>query len=350
MMNELKYGQDWTFVNAIEVETSGTGLIPLRFTRQHLEKMGAMAKIARMATGIEIQLRGSFKKVEIEIKTVFSDGFGEGIEWYWGPYKILPHGKLGGDNMVTTLVLNVDAWPKVDSRYPIRLIFPTHCEVAVQAVRVDGAAMPASSYPCFDYRQLPGALGLRWLAHGDSLTQGANCSVPTMNWVDITARTLGLKATNLGIGGYGKAEAIIAEAIAARTDFDVLSLHVGANAKDAAQFRADLNEMIRMIRAAHPATPIFVGSPILSMSIEGTMEPTIGKMRATSEALLESLTKSDPHLYLLRGDELHGDPNGMNVDYLHLCDFGFSRYAANAIRLMRPVLKQTAQETLLSQN
>jgi hypothetical protein len=347
MMNELKHGLDWTFVNAIDIETTGSGLIPLRFSRPHLEKMGSMAIIARMATGIEIQLRGTIQKVEIDFKTIFSDDYGEGIEWYWGPYKILPHGKLGGTNTTTTLVLNVATWPKVDSRYPLRLIFPTHCEVEVQAVRIEGEAMPASTYPTFDYRQLPGALGLRWLAHGDSLTQGANCSVPTMNWVDITARTLGLKATNLGIGGYGKAEAIIAEAIAARNDFDVLSLHVGANAKDAALFRSDLKEMISIIRVKHPATPIFVASPILSMSVEGTMEPTIGKMRATSEALLESLVKTDPNLYLLRGDELHGDPNGMNVDYLHLCDFGFSRYAANAIRLMRPVLKQTAKEILL---
>jgi hypothetical protein len=337
-MKELSYGQGWTFVNAIEVEATKAGLIPLRFERRHLVEMGGMSKIARMATGIELQLRGKFTKVEVEVKTIFSDGFGEAVEWYWGPYKMLPHAKLGGDGIVTKLVLNISAWPKVDSRYPVRLLFPTHCEVQIIAVRVDGEAMPVSTYSCFDYRQLPGAMGLRWLVHGDSLTQGANCSVPTMSWVDITARTLGCQAINLGIGGYGKAEPIIADAIAARDDFDFLSLHVGANAKDPELFRFDLDSMLCKIRSVHSTKPVFVASPILSMGKEGTMEPTIAKMRAVSESLLTALVKSDPHLHLLHGDELFGDPSGMNVDYLHLCDFGFTRYAANAVRLMRPIL------------
>ena len=340
MMRELKYGQDWTFVNAIEIEDTKSGLIPLRFKRCHLSEMGEMARIARMATGIELQLRGTFVKIEVDVKTVFSDGFGEAVEWYWGPYKILPHAKLGGDGMITTLTLHVASWSKVDSRYPVRLIFPTHCEVQVLAVRADGDAMPVSTYPCFDYRQLPGALGLRWMVHGDSITQGANCSVPSMTWVDITARTMGCKAINLGIGGYGIAEPIIAKSIAARDDFDVLSLHVGANAKDPVTFLANLDGMLREIRSAHPAKPIFVASPILSMGKEGTPEPTIAKIRAASELHLSLLNKSDPHLHLLHGETLFGDPNGMNVDYLHLCDFGFTRYASNAIRLMRPVLER----------
>ncbi len=338
-MRVLDYGRDWRFVNAAEVEADNDGQVPLRFARRFMDGMGEMTPIARMATSVELQLTGHLSQVEVDVRTRFSDGYGETGEWYWGPYKIVPGVRLGGTGETVKLALNVAGWRNVDTRYPLRLLFPTHCDVSVLAVRAAGDVLPVAQTTPFDYRALPGALGLRWLAHGDSITQGANCSVPTTTWVDLAARTLGLQATNLGIGGHGKAEPILADAIAARDDFDVLSLHVGANAgKETERFLQNLADMIRKIRHTHPDTPIFVASPILCLHKEGKVEAYITATRTAMDGLLDRLAATDPNLHPIRGLELIGDSNGLNIDFLHLCDFGFMRYAANAARLMRPFL------------
>jgi len=341
-MRGLEYGREWCFVNQVEVESDPAGgLIPLRFHRRFLEEMGPMTPIARMATGIELQIGGQPDQVEITVRTNFSDGFCETGVWYWGPYKVIPNARFGGTGETVSVAINLASWRgETACSHPLRLLFPTHCEVSVLDVRATGETLPVEQWEPFDYRALPGAIGLRWLAHGDSITQGANCSVPTLTWVDITARTLGLRASNLAIGGYGKAEPVIARAIAERDDMDLLSLHVGANAGGICEgFLQHLEAMIRKIRVSHPNLPIFVASPVVCLNREGAPRRDIVAIRAAMDNLLRNLAADDPHLHPIHGLDLLGDGNGLTIDGTHLCDFGFMRYAANAARLMRPHLR-----------
>ena len=80
-----------TFVNAAELEKTAEGVIPLRFTRASLDALGdKMRPIARMGTGIELQLKGTIRRVEITARCRFDDGFGVTAEWFRGPHKQLP--------------------------------------------------------------------------------------------------------------------------------------------------------------------------------------------------------------------------------------------------------------------
>ena len=192
-----------TFVNAAELEKTAEGVIPLRFTRASLDALGnQMRPIARLATGIELQLKGTIRVVEVTARCRFDDGFGVTAEWFRGPHKQLPTAAFVPGSRKPQ-VFTCTFWGPLPETDLVRFVFPTHCELEILKVRVNADAQPETGFEPYDYRRLPSALGKRWLVHGDSITQGANVSVPTMTWVDLVARRLGLAAVNLGIGGHG---------------------------------------------------------------------------------------------------------------------------------------------------
>jgi len=183
----------------------------------------------------------------------------------------------------------------------VRFVFPTHCELKILRVRVNADTKLEERFAPYDYRQLPDALGKRWLVHGDSITQGANVSVPTMTWVDLTARKLGLAAVNLGIGGHGKAEPALAADIAARDDFDILSLHIGTNAIWDKAYPERLEGYLKTILAAR-------------------------------------LAKDHPNLVFLPGEALICRPDSLTSDMIHIPDQGAVEYAANLAPVLSRIL------------
>ena len=68
----------------------------------------------------------------------------------------------------------------------------------------------------------PAPLQPRWIAYGDSITEGLVGRLsPARSWVAVTAREHGLDAVNLGYAGSARGEIVIAEQIAA-LDADVI--------------------------------------------------------------------------------------------------------------------------------
>ena len=54
----------------------------------------------------------------------------------------------------------------------------------------------------------------RWLAYGDSITEGWGASAPGRTWLATAARRLDLEAVNFGYAGSGRGELVVAEAMA----------------------------------------------------------------------------------------------------------------------------------------
>jgi lysophospholipase L1-like esterase len=328
-----------TFVNAAHLERTAEGVIPLRFTRASLDALGdAMRPIARMGTGIELQLQGTIRVVEVTARCRFDDGFGVTAEWFRGPHKQLPTVafKPGSREPQTFTLRPRGPLPETEV---VRLVFPTHCELEILKVRVNADARLEAGFEPYDYRRLPDALGKRWLVHGDSITQGANVSVPTMTWVDLTARKLGLKAVNLGIGGHGKAEPALAADIAARTDFDILSLHVGTNALWDKGYPERLEAFLKTILAAHPARPVILASPILRFEKPGLPPAALATCRQAMADVAGRLAQDHPNLVFLPGEELIHHPASLTADLIHIDDHGAIEYAEN----LAPVLARLSR-------
>lgn len=68
----------------------------------------------------------------------------------------------------------------------------------------------------------------RWLALGDSLTQGFSVQQPTQCWVHRVGRRLGLPVWNLGVGGLRIEPELFAAAIAARP-WELVTVGLGSN-------------------------------------------------------------------------------------------------------------------------
>jgi hypothetical protein len=326
------------FVNAAELEKTAEGVIPLRFTRQSLAAMSdQMRPIARMATSIELQLKGTIRVIEVTARCRFDDGFGVTAEWFRGPHKQLPTvAFVPGSREPQTFTCKF--WGPLPETDVVRFVFPTHCELEILRVRVNADAKFEDRFEPYDYRQLPDALGKRWLVHGDSITQGANVSVPTMTWVDLTARKLGLKAVNLGIGGHGKAEPALAAAIAARDDFDILSLHIGTNAIWDKGYPERLEGYLKTILAAHRTKPVILASPILRFEKPGMSPPALATCRAAMAEVAARLAQEHPNLVFLPGEELIRRAESLTSDMIHIDDHGAIEYAENLAPVLSRIL------------
>lgn len=328
-----------TFVNAAEIEKTADGVIPLRFTRASLDTLGnQMRPIARLATGVELQLKGTIRVVEITARCRFDDGFGVTAEWFRGPHKQLPTVAFKPESREPQ-TFTFKPWGPLPETEVVRFVLPTHCELEILKVRVNADAVLEADFAPYDYRQLPDALGKRWLVHGDSITQGANVSLPTMTWVDLVARRLGLAATNLGIGGHGKAEPAMAADIAARTDFDILSLHIGTNAIWDKGYPERLEGYLKTILAAHPTKPVILASPILRFEKPGMPPAALATCRQAMAEVAKRLAKDHPNLVFLPGEDLIRRPSSLNSDLVHIDDHGAIEYADNLAPVIARVLQ-----------
>lgn len=329
-----------TFVNAAHLEKTAEGVIPLRFTRASLDALGdTMRPIARMGTGIELQLKGTIRVVEVTARCRFDEGFGVTAEWFRGPHKQLPTVAFKPDSREPQ-TFTFKPWGPLPETEVVRFVFPTHCELEILKVRVNADAQLEAGFEPYDYRQLPDALGKRWLVHGDSITQGANVSVPTMTWVDLTARRLGLKAVNLGIGGHGKAEPAIAADLAARNGFDILSLHIGTNALWDKGYPDRLETFLKTILAAHPTKPVILASPIVRFEKPGLPPAALATCRQAMADVAARLAQDHPNLIFLPGEELIRRPASLTADLVHIDDHGAIEYTDYLAPVIARVLQR----------
>ena len=213
---------------------------------------------------------------------------------------------------------------------------------------VDGAAatagdevltiyLPEGMRPTlFDVRPLGGTLtaapaGPRWIAYGDSITEGWIASGPATSWPMVAARRYGLDVVNLGYAGSARGEIPSAEQIAT-LPADVISIAHGTNMHtripfSAAQFREGLRAFLTIVRQGHPQTPIVVCSMILRPDAESTpnrLGATMADLRFEMEDLVTSLRQGgDGALSLVQGlpllsadqipDGVHPDDSGHAV-------------------------------------
>jgi lysophospholipase L1-like esterase len=168
-----------------------------------------------------------------------------------------------------------------------------------------------------DARAVGGELGSaptrpRWLAYGDSITEGWIASGPAGAWPAVAARDFALDVVNLGYAGAARGEIATAEQLAA-LDADVISLAYGTNCwtripHSTAQFRAGFDAFLAVVRQGHPTTPIVVASPVIRPDAEATpnrLGATLLEFRtATEQAVAEQQDAGDATLTLVRGGPL----------------------------------------------
>jgi lysophospholipase L1-like esterase len=185
----------------------------------------------------------------------------------------------------------------------------------------------------------------RWLAIGDSLTQGFSVQCPTQNWVHRLMRRWNLPVWNLGVGGLKIEPGVVDWALAARR-WDLATIGLGSNhawndadaaaAPDRAAELAELalsgghERVVWLLPSYKPCEegkgpPDFAGVPLNRETGE--------RVRRVRAALRQRLSAYAPRLEVI-GDLAPQDAR-LYPDGLHPFALGFARYADNLDRALQ---------------
>jgi lysophospholipase L1-like esterase len=199
----------------------------------------------------------------------------------------------------------------------------------------------------FDIRSLGGrveplARSKRWVAYGDSITQGWTTSDPGAAWTAVAARATGFDLLNLGFAGAARGELPVAAHLAS-TPADVISLAWGTNCwaqieMDAAYIKELMRLFLGMVRRGHPDTPILVIPPVLRPAAEEVRNgsgATLSDLRRGLEDAVHAFQDQhqDRNLHLLPGGDLI-TVDQLDADGIHPNDAGHAAVGAAAAEVL----------------
>jgi len=181
----------------------------------------------------------------------------------------------------------------------------------------------------------PEAARPRWLACGDSITQGFRASSPLGTYPALVGARRGWSVFNAGIGGRC-AEAVDGEALAA-IPADLVTILLGYNdyyqQRPAAATRDQLAGMIRALRQGQPHRPIVVITPLWS-SQDAPRDRGLGLDAYRGAAAEAVAALADPAIRLLDGLSLLPAWPELFTDGIHPTDAGFRLLADNLARVL----------------
>lgn len=176
--------------------------------------------------------------------------------------------------------------------------------------------------------------------YGTSITHGISASRAGMTHVAMLGRTFNREVINLGFSGNGRMEPEVIKFVA---ELDpavfVLDCLPNMGAKDV---RERTVPGVKMLRAAHPDTPILLvedrnyETDFLVQSRRDTNEANHAALAEAYDAMQKDKV---PELYYLKADDLLGHDGEGTIDGSHPTDLGFTRQAAEFERVLRPILK-----------
>ncbi|MDA8341181.1 MAG: GDSL-type esterase/lipase family protein [Actinomycetota bacterium] len=291
---------------------------------------------AVVPAGVRLELVGDADAVDIAYRTVTSalgyrrEGAGTTFDlWRHGQRICREEAALGE----ATVRLPLGEGP---AERPAVVYFPEGMHPTILSVTaVGGEISPAPRRP-------------RWLAMGDSVTQGWLASSPSHAWTAIAARKALLDVVNFGYAGAGRFEIASAEQLA-DLPADVITVAAGANCwgrvpHNEAMVREQVRAFLELVRLGHRETPLVVISPLARPDAEtapNRLGATLGQIRAAIEgAVDERIDAGDAHLELVRGQDVI--TTELLVDGIHPGDEGHRRIAATVGKFLSRAATESA--------
>lgn len=164
------------------------------------------------------------------------------------------------------------------------------------------------------------------VVYGTSITQGGCASRPGMASSNILSRKLSRHVVNLGFSGSGRGEPEVAHVLA---ELDPVMYLLDFEANAWADYPERLAEFIRILREAHPTTPILVVSCYHYTKRYAAEEATRRRnSRAQDKIVADWQKKGDKNIWSLNGRKQLGKYGAAaTVDGVHATDLGFQLQA-----------------------
>lgn len=350
---------DW--LNVADWEPRAAGLQPVRVPKVWRDQWPARtARRGMSAAGVTVRFRTDSKK--LIFRATFIDAADApatpAVAWERSRpsfFALYRDGKYVASIPALTVFTQQDVIIYDDSALSgeaeVRVLFPFYyrnAEIIMHGIGIEpGAQLLRAAH---DNRP-------RVLFHGDSITHGHGVTSPRETYVSQVAEKVDCVPLNYGFGGTAWADNIVARTIAARQDWDVLTIMLGANSlagadsagktETAAQYADKYDDYLTTIRAAALAKPILCITPILNrldLTQGGNHNGEIPKAyREGISRVVRQRQSSDKNLYLLDGLSMVDDPLYLLVtDTVHPNDLGMHRIAEGVAAALKPLLANLA--------
>jgi lysophospholipase L1-like esterase len=347
---------DW--LNVADWEPQGDGLQPVRITKAWRDRWPKKtARRAMSSAGMAVRFRTDSRKLVFRLTFVDApdtppatpaSGWERSRPNFFSFYRDRKYiASMAGLTHFEAQEVTIFNDRELTGAAEIQVLLPfyySNSEIIMHAIGIEAGA--TLQQPAPDMRP-------RVFFHGDSITQGHGVTSPRETYVWQVAEQLNCIGINFGFGGTAWADNIVAQTIASRNDWDVLSIMLGTNsfggtdangkAETAAQYTAKYDAFLTTIRAAAPTKPILCVTPILNRA---DLDRGGNQNGERPELYREGITRvirqrqnSDGQLHLADGLTMVNDPLFLLVtDRVHPNDAGMHRIANGVAEALKPLL------------
>jgi hypothetical protein len=186
--------------------------------------------------------------------------------------------------------------------------------------------------------------GIKWLAYGSSITQGAARIENNFTYIEQSAKRLGIDVLCKGMGGSCLCEKEMADYFAKRVEWDFATLELGINMSkviETEEFKKRVKYMIDQISMKNPEKPVIIITVFpnfFDFTVKKDGERTL-RIKEYRKILREVYSEmKHNNLHLIEGDEILTDLNGLTCDLIHPSDFGHIIMGQNLAAKIRNIL------------
>ena len=345
------------WLNVADWESRDGGVQPVRVPKLWRDQWPPRtARRGKSAAGMALRFRSDSKTLVLRVTLVDSPDVPDNPAIGWERsrpsfFSVYRGGKyvssVAALTVFTQQEVTLYADPEVSGEAEVQVLLPFYYrngEIIIHAVGIDLKATATRAAP--DHRP-------RVLFHGDSITHGHGVTSPRETYPWQISEKLDCVPLNYGFGGSAWADNIVAQTMASRTDWDVLTIMIGTNSligvdstgkpETARQYAAKYDAYLATIRAAAPSKPILCITPILNRADlkrggnQNGERPNL--YRDGIANVVRRRQQSDSNIYFLDGLTLVDDPLFLLVtDNVHPNDAGMHRIAQGVATALQPIL------------
>ncbi len=181
---------------------------------------------------------------------------------------------------------------------------------------------------------------IRYVAYGDSVTQGFTAGAIDKTYPFLVAKEKGWEAINLGLGGRSSGSSPADAALLVSLKPEVITVLLGVNDWQGGvpvdRYRSNMEAFLAGLRAGLPETPIYLTTPLW---VGPSWNPPGRKadLEEYRQVLRDiAAARKDPHLHVIEGPDLiDHDPSLFDRVAVHPNDAGFAMMAERLAEQIR---------------